>query len=73
MPELVTAPHRIPVPSGKIIDEYVGPRGHTWGARGSRDVRSLPLQSHTALRVIAPHLLSRSSHKVPLRNAAPHE
>lgn len=24
MPELITEPHRIPVPGGKVIDEYVG-------------------------------------------------
>lgn len=24
MPELITAPHRIPVPGGKVIDEFVG-------------------------------------------------
>jgi mannose-6-phosphate isomerase-like protein (cupin superfamily) len=24
MPELVTTPHRIPVPGGKVIDEFVG-------------------------------------------------
>jgi ethanolamine utilization protein EutQ (cupin superfamily) len=24
MPELITAPHRIPVPGGKVIEEYVG-------------------------------------------------
>jgi hypothetical protein len=26
MPELIKAPTQIPVPSGKIIDEYVGAR-----------------------------------------------
>ena len=24
MPDLITAPHRVPVPGGKVIDEFVG-------------------------------------------------
>ena len=33
MPELITEPHRIPVPGGKVIDEFVGRV-----ATGTRDV-----------------------------------